>query len=79
MLPLFTDGDLAARFKKASGGLDGFVIFAVKDAGMMADSLRMVHGIADTVTLDKPEVKGKPYAIWPLEYAIQRVKAGKPL
>jgi hypothetical protein len=44
MFPLFTDSDLAARFKKASGGLDDFVIFAVKDAGMMADGLRMVRG-----------------------------------
>ncbi|MCA9075829.1 MAG: hypothetical protein KDA93_12400 [Planctomycetaceae bacterium] len=79
MFPLFTDGDLAARFKKASGGLDDFVIFAVKDATMMADGLRMVRGTADTVTLDKPEMKGKPYAIWPLEYAIRRVEAGDPL
>jgi hypothetical protein len=79
MFPLFTDSDLAARFKKASGGLDDFVIFAVKDAKMLADGLRMVRGIADTVTLDKPEFRGKPYVIWPLEYAIQRVEAGKPL
>lgn len=79
MFPLFTDADLAARFKKASRGLDDFVIFAVKDAGMMADGLRMVRGVAYTVTLDKPEVNGKPYAIWPLEYAIQRVEAGEPL
>jgi hypothetical protein len=79
MFPLFTDGDLAARFKKASGGLDDFVIFAVKDAKMMADALRMVRGITDTVTLDKKEIKGKPYAIWPLEYAIQRVESGEPL
>ena len=41
MFPLFTDGDLAARFKKASGGLDDFVIFAVKDAEMMADGFRI--------------------------------------
>ena len=46
---------------------------------MMADGLRMVRGTADTVTLDKPEMKGKPYAIWPLEYAIRRVEAGDPL
>lgn len=78
-MPLFTDSVLPARFKKASGGLDDFVIFAVKDAGMMADGLRMVRGVASTVTLDKPELKGKPYAIWPLEYAIQRVEAGEPL
>lgn len=79
MFPLFTDGDLAARFKTASGGLDAFVIFTIKDARIMADGLRMVRGVADTVTLDNPEVKGKPYAIWPLEYAIQRVEASEPL
>jgi hypothetical protein len=79
MFPLFTDGDLAARFKKATGGLEDFVILAVKDPEMMADGLRMVRGIADTVTLDKPQLRGKPYAIWPLEYAIQKVEAGEPL
>lgn len=79
MFPLFTDGDLAARFKKATGGLEDFVIFAVKDPDMMAAGLRMVRGIADTVTLDKPQLRGKPYAMWPLEYAIQKVEAGEPL
>ena len=79
MFPLFTDDDLAARFKKASGGMDDFVIFAVKTPEMMAAGLEMVRGVVDTVTLDKPELRGKPYAIWPLEYAIQRVKAGLPL
>jgi hypothetical protein len=79
MFPLFTDGDLAARFKKASGGMDDFVIFAVKDAKIMADGLRMVRGIADTVTLDKTELRGRPYAIWPLEYVLQRVEAEMPL
>jgi len=79
MFPLFTDGDLAYRFKEASGGLSDFLIFAVKDATMLADGLRMVRGIADTMTLDKPEVKGKPYAIWPIEYAIRRVEAGEAL
>jgi hypothetical protein len=79
MFPLFTDGDLAARFKKATGGLEDFVIFAVKDPEMMAAGLRTVRGIADTVTLDKPQLRGKPYAIWPLEYAIQKVEAGEPL
>jgi hypothetical protein len=79
MFPLFTDGDLAARFKKATGGLEDFVIFAVKDPEMMAAGLRTVRGTADTVTLDKPQLRGKPYAIWPLEYAIQKVEAGEPL
>ncbi len=79
MIPLFTDGDLAARFKKASGGMTDFVIFAVKDAGMMANWLRMVRGIADAVTLDKPELRGRPCAIWPLEYALQRIEAEEPL
>jgi hypothetical protein len=79
MFPLFTDEDLAARFKKASGGMDDFVIFAVKDARMMAAGLQMMRGIADTVTLDKPELRGRPYAIWPLEYALQRIETEKPL
>ena len=63
MFPLFTDSDLAARFKKASGGLQDFVIFAVKSPEMLANGLRMVRGIAGAVTLDKPEFRGKPYAI----------------
>lgn len=79
MFPLFTDGDLAARFMKASGGLQDFVIFAVKSPEMLANGLRMVRGMADTVTLDKPEFRGKPYAIWPLEYAIRKIEAGENL
>ena len=79
MFPLFTDGDLAARFKKASGGMEDFVIFPVKSPEMLADALRMVRGQADAVTLDKPELRGKPYAIWPLEYARQKIEAGENL
>lgn len=79
MFPLFTDSDLASRFKKVTGGLDDFVIIAVKDAKMMAAGLEMVRGQADTLTLDKPEMKGRPYAIWPLEYAIHRIETGQPL
>jgi hypothetical protein len=79
MFPLFTDADLAARYKKKSGGLEDFVIFAVKDPQMMIAGLEMVRGEADAVTLDKPETRGKPYAIWPIDYAIQRIKSGEPL
>lgn len=79
MFPLFTDADLASRFKKASADLKDFVIFAVKDAEMMAAGLQMVRGVADALTLDKPETKGRPYAIWPLEYALERVESGLPL
>jgi len=79
MFPLFTDGDLAARFKKASGGMEDFVIFAVKSPKMLADALRMVRGEADAVTLDKPELRGKPYAIWPFEYALRKIEAGENL
>lgn len=79
MFPLFTDADLASRFKKASGDLQDFVIFAVKDLEMMAAGLRMVSGEADALILDKPEMNGRPYAIWPLEYALNRVEAGLPL
>lgn len=79
MFPVFTDADLASRFKKATGGLDDFVIFAVKDAAMMSAGLRMVRGEADALTLDKPQMTGRPYAIWPLEYALEKVEAGQPL
>jgi hypothetical protein len=79
MFPLFTDADLAARFKKASGGLEDFVILAVKSPEMLVDGLKMVRGVADAITLDKPEVRGKPYAIWPLEYALRSIEAGKNL
>jgi hypothetical protein len=79
MFPLFTDADLAARFKRASGGLDDFVIFAVKSPEMLAAGLRMVQGVADAVTLDKPEANGKPYAIWRIDYALKRIEAGENL
>ena len=79
MFPVFTDGDLAARFKKASGGMEDYVIFALKTPEMLAHALRMVRGAADAVTLDKPELRGKPYAIWPIDYAIQKIEAGENL
>ncbi len=79
MFPLFTDGDLASRFKKASGGLDDFVIFALKTPDDLVYALRMLPGTVDTVTLDKPELRGRPYAIWPRGYAIQRIEAREPL
>ena len=79
MFPLFTDADLGNRFKKASGDLNDFVLFAVKNEEMMLAGLRMVRGTADALTIDKPETKGKPYAIWPVEYAIQRIEAGELL
>ena len=77
MFPVFTDGDLAARFKKASGGMADFVILAITSPKMLADALRMIRGEADALALDKPEARGKPYAIWPLEYALRRIEAGE--
>lgn len=79
MFPVFTDGDLAARFRKASGGMEDYVIFALKSPEMLADALRMIRGSADAVTLDKPELRGKPYGIWPIDYAIQKIEAGENL
>jgi len=63
MFPLFTDSDLATRFKKASTGMEDFVIVAVESPEKLAAALQMVRGHADTVTLDKPELSGRHYAI----------------
>lgn len=77
--PLFTDGDLASRFKKASGGMEDMRIVEVSTPEMLAGSLRMVRGIADAMSFDQRQVPGCPYAIWPLEYAIQKIEAGEQL
>lgn len=77
--PLFTDADLASRFKQALGGMKDMEIVAVTSPKMLADSLRMVQGIADAMSFDQPQVPGRPYAIWPLEYAIQKIEAGEQL
>lgn len=77
--PLFTDGDLASRFKKASGGMEDMRIVEVSSPEMLAGSLRMVRGVADAMSFDQPQIPGRPYAIWPLEYAIQKIEAGEQL
>lgn len=79
MVPLFTDEDLAERFMGASGGMEDFVAYPLSSDRIVLDALRSVRGNADAVTLDKPKFGGKPYAIWPIDYAIQRIEAGEPL
>jgi hypothetical protein len=39
----------------------------------------MVRGIADAMSFDQRQVPDRPYAIWPLEYAIQKIEAGEQL
>jgi len=78
-LPLFTDGDLASRFKKASGGMDDMTIVAATSPKMLASLLKTARGTEDAMSFDRPRVPTRPYAIWPLEYAIQKIEAGELL
>jgi hypothetical protein len=80
MFPVFTDSDLAVRFKEASSpSYDGDEIFAIKTPSMFASILRMAKVSADALTLDKPAFSGKPFAIWPIDYAIEQIEAGQNL
>jgi hypothetical protein len=78
-LPLFTDADLASRFKKESGGMEDMKVVAVTSPKMLVETLEMARGAADAMSFDQPKLGARPYAIWPLEYAIQRIEAGQPL
>jgi hypothetical protein len=77
--PVFTDADLADRYLKASDNSEDFKIVAVTSPQMLASALKACRGIADAMSLDQPKLFSKPYAIWPLEYAIQKIEAGEQL
>ena len=78
-LPLFTDGDLASRFRKESGGMEDMEIVAVTSAKMLVETLEMARDTADAMSFDQPKMRARPYAIWPLKYAIQRIEADELL
>lgn len=78
-VPIFSDGDLAARFKKDSGGFDDFLTLKVPSPDMLVSVLKQNRGVADAMSFDQPRMHSKPFAIWPLEYAIRRLEAGELL
>jgi hypothetical protein len=77
--PVFSDGDLAARFKLESGGFDDYLTLQIPTPAMLADILKQSRGSVDAVSFDQPKMGAKPFAIWPLEYAIQKVETGELL
>ncbi len=77
--PVFSDGDLSVRFKAASGGFDDFLTLQIPTPAMLIDILKQCRGNADAMSFDQPKMREKPFAIWPLEYAIQKLEAGELL
>jgi hypothetical protein len=78
-VPVFSDGDLAVRFKKESGGYEDFLTVKVPTPKMLVSILEQNRSEADSMSFDQPKIPGKPVAIWPLDYAIQRLEAGQDL
>jgi len=78
-VPILSDGDLAARFKKDSGGLADFLTLKVPNREMLVSILKQTRGAADAMSFDQPKMRSKPFAIWPLDYAIQKLEAGEML
>jgi hypothetical protein len=78
-VPIFSDGDLAARFKKDSGGFDDFLTLKVLTPEMLVSILKQNCGVADAMSFDQPKMRSKPFAIWPLEHAIQKLEDGEML
>lgn len=79
MFPLFTTVELAEQFQKTSSDYEGYVAFPLSTRKILVDALWTARGHADAVTFDKPAFRGKPIAIWPIGYAIERVEADLPL
>jgi hypothetical protein len=77
--PVFSDGDLAARFRKTQADGADFKIVAADSPQMLASALEASRGHVDSMSFDQPKLGGGPYAIWPLEYAIQKIRAGEDL
>lgn len=78
-VPIFSDGDLSTRFKADSGDFDEYLTLNVPTPAMLIDILKQCRGEADAMSFDQPKMRGKPFAIWPLEYAIRKLEAGEDL
>jgi hypothetical protein len=78
-VPIFSDGDLAARFKRDSEGFDDFLTLKAPTPEMLVSILKQNRSTADAMSFDQPKMGSKPFAIWPLEYAIQKLEAGEML
>jgi hypothetical protein len=78
-VPIFSDGDLSVRFKADSGGFRNYLTLNVPTPAMLIDILKQCRGAADAMSFDQPKMGAKPFAIWPLEYAIQKLEAGDDL
>lgn len=79
MFPFFTDGDLAVRFLRASGEAKEWKVVAAHNAEMLISAIEGTRGTCDSVTVDKPAMLGKPFRIWPIEYAIEKIHANEHL
>lgn len=77
--PAFSDGDLASRFLHTCDDANDFTIVAATSSKMLAEALKASRGITDAMSFDQPAMRTKPYGIWPLEYAIERIEAGELL
>jgi hypothetical protein len=78
-MPVFSDGDLAQRFKNATAGMDEAVILAAETPEKLAEGLEMVRGIAAKVSFDAEKATGPNRRVWDLEYVIQKIRAGEGL
>ena len=78
-VPIFSDGDLAARFKKDSGGFDNFLTLKVPSPEMLVSILKQNRGVADAMSFDQTKMFSRPFAIWPIEYAIEKLEAEEML
>ncbi len=77
--PVFSDGDLASRFLQTCEHKDDIKIIAVTSMQILPEALKGCRGIADAMSFDQPAMRTRPYAIWPLEYAIEPIEDGELL
>jgi hypothetical protein len=77
--PVFSDGDLAHRFRQTLADGADYKIIEVDSPERLASALEASQAHADSVSFDQPQLGTGPYAIWPIEYAIEKIRAEEDL
>jgi hypothetical protein len=77
-VPVFTDDDTALGYCQAAGLVDEVEIIGSPNGQNLADTLQVINGMgkAAYVVFDPRTPKGRTQLVWPIGYAIERIRAG---
>lgn len=78
-LPVFTDTDLAARFRDATQGMSTVKIVSIANHEQFVGILETLRGTVHKVAFDPPQAIGIHRRVYPLEYTIKQVRLNEEL